>query len=88
MSGQFEDLIRHLARSSGLTEPAAAHLVEEVLGFFDELPEEFVQRRHREMQMQGRQNAEILARLAAEMGHRRFRAPAYSERQIRRMIYG
>ena len=88
MSGQFEDLIRHLARSSGLTEPAAAHLVEEVLGFFDELPEAFVQRRHREMQMQGLQNAEILARLAAEMSHRRFRAPAYSERQIRRMIYG
>ena len=88
MSGQIEDLIRHLAQSSALTEPAAAHLVEEVLGFFDELPEEFVQRRHREMQMQGCQNAEILARVAAEMGRQRFRAPACSERQIRRMIYG
>ena len=88
MSGQIEDLIRHLARSTGVTEPAAAHLVEEVLGFFDELPEEFVRRRHREMQMQGCQNAEILARVAAEMDRRRFRAPAYSERQIRRIIYG
>ena len=90
MSGQaqIDDLIRHLARSAGLSHPAAAHLVEEVLGFFDELPEEFVQRRHREMQQQGCQNAEILARVAAEMGRRRFRAPAYSERQIRRTIYG
>ena len=90
MSGQdqIEDLVKHLVCSADLTEVAAAHLVEEVLGFFDELPEEFVRRRHRDMQQQGCQNAEILARVAAEMARRRFRAPAYSERQIRRMIYG
>jgi hypothetical protein len=63
-------------------------LVDQVLSFLDERPEEFVSRRHRALQGEGLSNSEIFARLAAELERWRFRAPAYSERQIRRMIYG
>ena len=37
---------------------------------------------------QGLSNGEIFARLSEELARRRFRAPTYSERQLRRMIYG
>ena len=40
------------------------------------------------LQAQGRSNSEIFAQIASELGQRRFRAPAYTERQIRRVIYG
>jgi hypothetical protein len=84
----LEDLLDYLARTTGLTRSRAAHLLEDVMGFLDELPEEFVCRRHRELQREGCPNPEIFVRIAAEMTHRRFRAPSYSPRQIRRMIYG
>jgi hypothetical protein len=40
------------------------------------------------LQGEGLSNSEIFARLSAELARWRFRAPAYSERQLRRMIYG
>jgi hypothetical protein len=85
---EFEDLVAYLVRTSRLSRPEATRLVDEVLAFLNERPEEFVCRRHRAMQSEGRSNSEIFARLAAELERWRFRAPAYSERQIRRMIYG
>jgi len=85
---EFEDLITYLERSTRLSRAEAARLVGEVLAFLDERPEEFVSRRHRELQAQGLSNSEIFARLTAELEGWRFRAPAYSERQLRRMIYG
>jgi hypothetical protein len=59
-----------------------------MLSFLHEQPEEFVCRRHRELQAEGVTNTEIFARLRAELARWRFRAPEYSERQIRRLIYG
>ena len=85
---EFEDLVVYLARTTRLNRVEAARLVDEVLSFLDERPEEFVSRRQRVMQGEGLSNSEIFARLAAELERWRFRAPAYSERQIRRMIYG
>lgn len=90
MSDQTElaDLVAYLVRSSRFT-PAEAHrFVEEVVSFLDESPEEFVCRRHRELQRDGCANGEIFARITTEMTRRRFRAPAFTERQIRRIIYG
>jgi hypothetical protein len=40
------------------------------------------------LQREGLPNSEIFLRLAAELERWRFRAPAYSERQLRRLIYG
>jgi hypothetical protein len=91
MSGPTElsdDLIGHLVRTSRLTNAEAARLVDEVLSFLHEQPEEFVCRRHLTLQAEGLSNAEIYSRLRAELSAWRFRAPAYTERQIRRLIYG
>lgn len=85
---ELEDLVAYLVRTGSLSRSEVARLVDEVLGFLDELPEEFVCRRHRELQAEGCPNDAIFARIVAEMARRRFRAPAYSARQIRRMIYG
>jgi hypothetical protein len=85
---EFEDLVAYLVRTSRLSRPEATRLVDEVLSFLGERPEEFVCRRHRALQSEGLPNGEIFSRLMGELARWRFRAPAYSERQIRRMIYG
>jgi hypothetical protein len=50
--------------------------------------DEFIARRHAELQAQGESNAEIFERIAAELRGLRFKAPELSARQIRRRIYG
>ena len=44
------DLVRHVATSTGLPMPVAERVVADVLAYFDETTEEFVRRRHRELQ--------------------------------------
>ena len=85
---ELDDLIAYLVRSTRLSAGEAARLVDEVLAYLSELPEDYIRRRHAELQREGRSNPEIFARLAREVAVRRFRAPAYSERQIRRIVYG
>ena len=87
-SAEFDELIAYLVRTSRLGRSEAVRLVDEVLSFLNERPEEFVCRRHRILQTEGRSNDEIFSRLPAELKRWRFRAPEYSERQIRRIIYG
>ena len=82
------ELVDYLARSSRLTPQEAAQLVNEVLAFMSEVPEDFIRRRHLALQAQGLSNRAIYLQLSAELTVRRFRAPDYSERQIRRIIYG
>ena len=89
--GAHEDmgeLVDYLARSSRLTPQEAARLVNEVLAFMSETPEDFIRRRHLALQSQGLSNSAIYLQLTAELTQRRFRAPEFSERQIRRVIYG
>ncbi|MGH7061180.1 MAG: hypothetical protein ACREFH_12390 [Stellaceae bacterium] len=85
---ELGELVAYLARTSRLSPAEAARVVGEVLSFLDERPEEFVCRRHRALRADGLSNPEIFARLMAELRHWRFCAPAYSERQLRRIIYG
>jgi len=86
--GQMDELVAYLTRSSRLTPREISRLIEEVLAFLNESAEEFICRRHRELQRGGYSNPEIFARLQAELAARRFRAPEYSERQVRRIVYG
>jgi hypothetical protein len=88
MAQDVGDLLEHLARTTALPPPAAARLVDEVLAYFSESVEAFVVRRHRELRAEDLQNEAIFARIAAELGARRFTAPPLTERQIRRLIYG
>ena len=84
----LEDLVAYLSRTTRLERREAERLVDEVLSFLGEQPEQFVRRRHLELQRQGLSNALIFARLERELSRRRFAAPAYSRRQLRRIVYG
>jgi len=85
---ELQELAHYLARSTRLGPEEAQRVVQEVIGYLQETPEAYVRRRHRALQAEGIANAAIYARLAAELSAWRFRAPALSQRQIRRMIYG
>jgi len=84
----LDDLVSYLARSSKLEPPEARRLINEVLAYLVEQPEAFIRRRHLEMQRAGLANNAIFDQLAAELSRWRFAAPAYSKRQLRRIIYG
>lgn len=86
--GEFQELIGYLTRTSRLSPAEAQRVVAEILSFLQETPEEFVRRRHRALQAEGLSNPTIYMRLEAELSAWRFRAPKYSARQIRRLIYG
>jgi hypothetical protein len=83
-----QDLVRHVAASTGLPEAIAIRVVADVAAYFTETVEQFVRRRHGEMRNRQRKNDEIWPLIAAELGERRFGAPDLSERQLRRMVYG
>lgn len=83
-----DELISYLVRQTGLPRGRVAGIVAEVVAYFDETPEAFVRRRHRELQVRGDKNPEIFAALRAELAATRFRANEFSERQLRRIVYG
>jgi hypothetical protein len=83
-----QDLARYLAASTGLPQPTAVRVVADVVNYFDETVEEFIRRRHTELQRHQRKNDEIWPVLISELAQRRFAAPGLSERQLRRIVYG
>jgi hypothetical protein len=85
---ELSDLVAYLVRTTRLTPSEADHVVGEVMSFLNDRPEELVSRRHRALQAEGVPNSEIYSRLRGELAAWRFRAPDYTERQIRRLIYG
>lgn len=70
-----DDLIDHLVRSTALQRGEAARVILDVLAYFDETTEDYVRRRHREMQAGGAVNAEIFERIAAELPYRAVAPP-------------
>jgi hypothetical protein len=82
------DLVRHVSASTDLPPPTAARVIADVVAYFGETIEEFVRRRHGELQRRQFKNDEIWPVIAAELGQRRFAAPGLSERQLRRIVYG
>lgn len=85
---ELTELIDYLARTTRLNATEATRVVDDVLTFLNETPEHFVRRRHLALQALGYSNRAIYAQLTTDLGRWRFRAAPYSERQIRRMIYG
>ncbi|HEV2700521.1 MAG TPA: hypothetical protein VGV09_02740 [Steroidobacteraceae bacterium] len=85
---ELQELIAYLVRTSRLSAPEVQRVVAEVLNFLHETPEAFVRRRHLALQAEGLSNTAIYLQLATELSVWRFRAPPYSARQIRRIIYG
>jgi hypothetical protein len=83
-----QDLARYLAASTGLPQPTTVRVIADVTAYFGETIEEFVRRRHAELQQRQHRNHEIWPVIAAELRQRRFAAPGLSERQLRRIVYG
>lgn len=82
------ELVQRVASSTGLSPAVAARVVEDVLAFHREPVEDYVRRRHAQLKTYGARNDEIFARLIAELAGRVVAAPALSERQLRRIVYG
>ncbi|PPK98346.1 hypothetical protein CLV92_10141 [Kineococcus xinjiangensis] len=82
------DLVQHVAATTGLPAPTAARLVADVVAYLDESVEQYVRRRHRELQRRRLTNDRIWALIAAELPQRRFSAPVLTQRQLRRIVYG
>lgn len=84
----YDDLLQHVSRTTGLSPGESARLLADVLAYFGETAEEYVRRRHAELQARGLTNARIFARVGEELAQRRVAAPELSERQLRRIVYG
>ena len=85
----LQPLINHLCHSSNLSPQQAQKLVDEVIDYFSQTPEDYVRRRHLEIRQEtGLTNPQIFQRIETEMAQLVFAAPALTQRQIRRIIYG
>jgi hypothetical protein len=85
---QDADIVDRVAASTGLSPAVAARVVDDVLAFYRLPAEQYVRRRHAELQVEGRKNPEIFPLIAAELRRRLVAAPDLSERQLRRIVYG
>lgn len=83
-----DDLVDHLMRTTALHRGEASRVVLDVLAYFDETAEDYVRRRHRELQARGLTNPAIFDRISAELPHRAVAPPELSLRQLRRIVYG
>ncbi|WP_402378151.1 hypothetical protein [Isoptericola rhizosphaerae] len=82
------ELVSRVALTTGLSPSEAARVIEDVLAWYSEPVEHYVRRRHTALQAAGHRNAEIYARIAAELRDRVVAAPELTERQVRRIVYG
>ena len=83
-----DELVDHLTRSSPLSRGEALRVIQDVLAYFDETTEDYVRRRHRELQTQGLVNATIFERIGSDLKYRAVAPPELTLRQLRRMVYG
>jgi uncharacterized membrane protein YccC len=88
VSPVVSDVEQRLQSVLGLSRAQAARVVDEVLDSLGLEVDEFIARRHGELQAQGENNSTIFERIAEELRALRFKAPKLSARQIRRRIYG
>lgn len=85
---ELDELAARIAASSGVSEAVARRIVEDVVAQYTETVHDYVARRHRELTRSGLKNPDIYRCLVEEVAARPFAQPPYTERQIRRMIYG
>ena len=83
-----DELVDHLMRSTPLNRGEALRVIQDVLAYFDETTDDYVRRRHRELQAQGLVNTEIFERIEADLKYRAVAPPELTLRQLRRMVYG
>ena len=79
---------QRLERLLGLAPAQALRAVLETFDCLTQGVDEYIAARHKELQARGMHNPAIYETIAQELPVLRFTAPALSERQIRRRIYG
>ena len=85
----IQPLINHLCRNSDMSVSQAQRVIDEVITYFSEMPDDYVRRRHFEIKTEsGLTNEQIFTRIEAEMSQLVLAAPKLTPRQIRRIIYG
>ena len=84
----LDELVRHVATTTRLSPSEAARVIADVVEFFTEPVEDFVVRRHAQLQNRSLSNPAIFEQISRELSTRRFPAARLSTRQIRRVIYG
>lgn len=82
------DLVLRIASSTGLRASEAARVIDDVVAYYAESTEDFVRRRHDELQTYGLKNAAIFDQISKELSGRVVAAPDLSLRQLRRIVYG
>lgn len=83
-----DELVDHLTRSTPLDRGEALRVVQDVLAYFDESAEDYVRRRHRELQARGLVNARIFEQIESDLKYRAVAPPELTLRQLRRIVYG
>jgi hypothetical protein len=83
-----QDLVRHVARSTGLDEATASRVVADVMEYFGQSVGDYVIKRHEDLKNRNRKNDDIWPLIVTELKARRFKAEELSERQLRRIVYG
>ncbi len=83
-----DELVERIAVTTGLPTNEATRVIDDVLAWYREPVEDYVRRRHALLQLYGTRNAEAFRVIASELAERAVAAPALTERQLRRIIYG
>jgi hypothetical protein len=83
-----QDLVRHVARSTGLDEATATRVVADVVAYFGQTVEEYVRQRHEQLKNRNHKNDDIWPLILDELSYRRFKADELTPRQLRRIVYG
>jgi len=78
----------HLLTSYPVDADVLDRLLDDLGEYFSLKPEEFIALRHHQLQREGFRNEEIYRMILSELKSRRYKAPDFSLRQIRRIIYG
>jgi hypothetical protein len=84
----LDDLLDQLERTTQLPRTVLGRVIAEVVEHHREPVEQLVRRRHRELQATGLSNSLIWIALAEELNARVVAPPHFSERQLRRIVYG
>jgi hypothetical protein len=82
------DLVDHVVGTTGLSPAEARRVIGDVVAYFTATTEDYVRRRHAELQLHGGRNDDIFVRIQQELKHWPVRAPELSTRQLRRIVYG
>lgn len=90
MQGRYLSLERrrYLEEKYDLAPEKLGFLMDDLWAFTEETAEDFIKRRHGDLQREGLRNETIFRRLTLEAAAGRYKSRSLTLRQVRRIIYG